>query len=313
MQNGLSNEAIQLFNCMKEDGISPDKVTLIGVLSACASIGALDLGKRVDLYASEIGLQDDIYVATALIDMHAKCGSIDSALRVFEGIPLKNVASWNAMISAFAFHGQASKALSLFERMLKEDGPAHANEITFVAVLSACVHGGLVNEGRRLFHLMSSLFGLTPKIEHYSCLIDLLARAGRLHDALELIEKMPEKPDEIVLGSLLGACQKQKNISISHRVVQLLEEIKPTNSGNYVISSKLYANLRMWDESAKMRVLMKQKGINKTPGCSWIQMGDQILKFHAGIDSHSQNVSQMFDFLNKEMVREGYIPNAESA
>ncbi|KAK0571355.1 hypothetical protein LWI29_014604 [Acer saccharum] len=312
-QNGLSNEAIMLFNGMKEAGVNPDKITLIGILSACASIGALDVGKWVDTYASQRGLQDDIYVATALIDMYAKCGIIDSALRVFEGMPLKNEVSWNAMITALAFHGQAREALSLFERMSKEGGDAHPNEITFVGVLSACVHAGLVDEGRRLFDLMSTSFGLIPRIEHYSCMVDLLARAGHLHEAWDVVEKMPDKPDEIVLGALLGACQKRKNVDVSQRVMQLLQDIKPTSSGNYVISSKIYANLRMWDESAKMRALMKQRGVNKTPGCSWIENDDQILEFHAGNDVHlsSPKVCQVFDLLNEEMKREGYIPKVD--
>ncbi|KAH9805785.1 pentatricopeptide repeat-containing protein [Citrus sinensis] len=273
-QNGLSNEAIMLFNRMKYAGVNPDKITLIGVLSACASIGALDLGKWVDKYASQRGLRHDIFVATALIDMYAKCGSIDDALKVFEDMPVTNEVSWNAMISALAFNGRAHEALLLFKRMSKEGGAAHPNDVTFIGVLSACVHAGLVDEGRRLFDLMSSSFGLIPKSEHYSCMVDLYARAGHLSEAWDFVERMPEKVDEIVLGALLGACQKQKNTDVSQRVMQLLLEIESSNSGNYVISSKIFANLKMWDDSAKMRALMREKGVSKTPGCSWIGIDD---------------------------------------
>lgn len=312
-QNGLSNEAIMLFNGMKDTGVNPDKITLIGVLSACASIGALDLGKWVDKYASQRGLQHDIFVATALIDMYAKCGSIDDALKVFEDMPVTNEVSWNAMISALAFNGQAHEALLLFERMSKEGRAARPNDVTFIGVLSACVHAGLVDEGRRLFDLMSSSFGLIPKIEHYSCMVDLYARAGHLSEAWDFVERMPEKVDEIVVGALLGACQKQKNTDISQRVMQLLLEIEPSNSGNYVISSKIFANLRMWDDSAKMRALMREKGVSKTPGCSWIGIDDQIHEFHAGDDlhSHSAEICQLFYLLNDEMKREGYIPKVD--
>ncbi|KAH9805783.1 pentatricopeptide repeat-containing protein [Citrus sinensis] len=253
---------------------NPDKITLIGVLSACASIGALDLGKWVDKYASQRGLRHDIFVATALIDMYAKCGSIDDALKVFEDMPVTNEVSWNAMISALAFNGRAHEALLLFKRMSKEGGAAHPNDVTFIGVLSACVHAGLVDEGRRLFDLMSSSFGLIPKSEHYSCMVDLYARAGHLSEAWDFVERMPEKVDEIVLGALLGACQKQKNTDVSQRVMQLLLEIESSNSGNYVISSKIFANLKMWDDSAKMRALMREKGVSKTPGCSWIGIDD---------------------------------------
>ncbi|XP_038889591.1 pentatricopeptide repeat-containing protein At2g34400 [Benincasa hispida] len=310
-QNGMSDEAIKLFQDMRMSSTAPDQITLIGILSACASIGALDLGKQVEIYASERGLRDDIYVATALVDMYAKCGSLDNAFRVFYGMPRKNEVSWNAMISALAFHGQAQEALALFKSMINEGGAASPNDITFVGVLSACVHAGLVDEGRRLFHMMSSSFGLVPKIEHYSCMVDLLSRAGHLEEAWDFVKKMPEKPDEVILGALLGACQKRKNIDISERVMKLLLELEPSNSGNYVISSRLYANLRRWDDSARMRMLMKQKGVSKTPGCSWIDINSQLHEFHAGDVLHQEwiEIRQILDLLIDDLRREGYIPN----
>ncbi|KAK9269427.1 hypothetical protein L1049_001200 [Liquidambar formosana] len=312
-QNGVSDEAMMVFNCMRKAGVIPDKITLIGVLSACASIGALDFGKWVDAYASQRGLQCDIYVATALIDMYAKCGTLDHALQVFNEMPQKNEVSWNAMISALAFHGRAGEALSLFKCMLKEGETVRPNDVTFVGVLSACVHVGLVDEGRRLFDSMSSFFGLVPKIEHYSCMVDLLARAGHVYEAWNFIEKMPEKPDEVVLGALLGACQKLRNVDVSERVMQLLLEMEPSNSGNYIISSKIYANMNRWDDSARMRVLMRQRGVPKTPGCSWIEIGSQLHEFHAGDGLHLNlgEIYQVIELLNEEMKKEGYIPKVD--
>lgn len=311
-QNGLSDEAIRLFGDMKEAGVDPDNRTLVGILSACAPVGALDTGKWIDKYASERGLQHDVYVATALLDMYAKCGSLDDALRVFEEMPRKNEVSWNAMISALAFHGRAIEAISLFKRMTEEGGAlARPNDITFIGVLSACVHAGLVDEGRRLFNLMSSSFGTTPKIEHYSCMVDLLARAGHVHEAWNFVEKMPEKPDEVSLGALLAACQKCRNEDVTKRVTQLLLELEPSNSGNYVISSKVYGKLQMWDDSAKMRVLMRQKGVSKIPGCSWIEFENRLHEFHAGdvVQDSSTEISKVFRLLNDDMEREGYVPN----
>ncbi|XP_059634626.1 pentatricopeptide repeat-containing protein At2g34400 [Cornus florida] len=310
-QNGLSNEVIFLFNVMKEAGIIPNKITLIAMLSACASIGALDLGKWVDAYASQRGLHHDIYVATALIDMYAKCGSVDHAYRVFENMPHKNEVTWNAMISAHAFHGRALEALSLFKRMSIEGRDIRPNDVTFVAVLSACVHVGLVDEGCQLFDLMISYFGLVPKVEHYSCMVDLLARAGRIYEAWDFIEKMPENPDEVVLGALLGACQKLRNVDISERVMQLLLKIEPSNSGNYIISSNIYAKLKRWDDSARMRVLMRERGVSKTPGCSWIEMDAKVHEFLAGDLSHfdSEDINSVLKLLYEEMKIEGYIPN----
>nr|KYP72634.1 Pentatricopeptide repeat-containing protein At2g34400 family [Cajanus cajan] len=309
-QNGMADEAIALFHAMREDCVTANKVTLTAVLSACATIGALDLGKQIDEYATQKGFQHDIFVATALIDMYAKCGSLDSARRVFKEMPQKNEATWNAMISALASHGKAQEALSLFQCMSNEGGGARPNDITFVGLLSACVHAGLVAEGYRLFDMMSTLFGLVPKIEHYSCMVDLLARAGHLYEAWDLIEKMPEKPDKVTLGALLGACRRKKNVDIGERVMQLILEVDPSNSGNYIISSKIYANLNMWDDSARMRLLMRQKGITKTPGCSWIEIENHLHEFHAGdgLCLNSTDISNIIDLLYEELKKEGYVP-----
>ena len=311
-QNGLSDEAMLLFNAMKVEGVNPDKITLIGMLSAAASIGALDFGKSIEAYALERSLQHDIYVGTALIDLYAKCGSMDNALRVFERMSQKNEVSWNAMISALAFHGRAQEALMLFKCM-SEGGTALPNDITFVAVLSACVHAGFVEEGRRLFNLMTSSFGLIPKIEHYSCMVDLLARAGQVYEAWDFVKKMPEKPDEVIVGTLLGAYQKLINVDIDEQVMQLLLEMEPSNSGNYVISSKIYAKLKLWDDSARMRVLTRQKGVTKTPGCSWIEMGAQVHEFHDGVSLHlySEEIHKVMKLLYDDMKLKGYRPNVD--
>ncbi|XP_050386605.1 pentatricopeptide repeat-containing protein At2g34400 [Argentina anserina] len=306
-QNGMSNEAMMLFDGMKEAGVIPDKITLVGMLSACAAIGALDLGKWIDKYASERDFKHDIYVATALVDMYAKCGSLANALRVFDDMPQKNEVSWNAMISALAFHGRAREAISLFERMTVEAGAARPNDITFIAVLSACVHVGLVDEGRRLFHLMSTAFGLVPKVEHYSCMADLLSRAGHIHEAWDFIKRMPEKPDEVTLGALLGACRKCGNVDVTEQVVQLLMELEPSNSGNYVIPSNIYKGLKMWDDSARMRALMRQRGVSKTPGCSWIETENQLHEFHAG--DNIVEISQVLQVLYEDLKDEGYKPD----
>lgn len=306
----MADIAITLFHGMREEHVTPNKITLSGVLSACASIGALDLGKQIDVYASQRGLKHDIFVATALIDMYAKCGNLDNALRIFREMPRKNEASWNAMISALASHGKAKEALSLFNLMAEEGGGAQPNDITFVGLLSACVHAGLVDEGYRLFDMMSSMFGLIPKIEHYSCMVDLLARAGHLYEAWDLIEKMPEKPDKVVLGAVLGACRRLKNVDIGEQVMQLLLELDPLNSGNYIISSKMYETLNRRDDSARMRMLMRQKGVTKTPGCSWIEINNQLHEFLAGDGLHDYSIQiyGILDLLYIELKQEGYVP-----
>ncbi|EOA39926.1 hypothetical protein CARUB_v10008614mg [Capsella rubella] len=304
-QNGKSNEAFKLFSEMEKAGISPDAGTLSTLLSACGSVGALELGKRIEFCASEVALQHNIYVATGLVDMYGKCGRIEEALRVFEAMPVKNEATWNAMITAYAHRGHAKEALLLFDRM-----SVPPNDVTFIGVLSACVHAGLVDQGCRYFHEMSSLFGLVPKIEHYTNIIDLLSRAGMLDEAWEFMERYPGKPDEIMLAAILGACHKRKDVTIRENAMRMLMEMKEAkNAGNYVISSKVLADMKMWDESAKMRVLMRERGVVKTPGCSWIEINGEIMEFLAGsnyLQCGREDSGSLFSLLVEEMKREMY-------
>lgn len=308
----MSNEAIALFHNMREVGVRPDKITLVGVLSSCAAVGALELGVELDAYALHRGLYSNVYVGTALVDMHAKCGNLEKAIHVFGKMPFKNEASWNALICGLAFNGRGYDAVQLFEIMKNEKG-LQPDDITFIGVLSACVHAGLLEYGRRLFNSLTPVFKIIPKIEHYSCIVDLLARAGHLEEAWDFIEKIPGKVDAVMLGALLAACRKCKNVEVGERVINRIMKLEPSNSWNYVVSSKIYATSDKMDESARMIGLMRERGVSKTPGCSWVEVNGEVLEFYASTELQhgGEDMYQLMGILVNEMRLEGYVTNLD--
>ncbi|KAL6845027.1 hypothetical protein ACP4OV_025200 [Aristida adscensionis] len=309
-QNGMSNEAIRLFHSMREAGVRPDKITLVGVLSSCAAVGALELGTELDQYASYRGLYSNVYVGTALVDMYAKCGDLDKAIHVFGKMPSKNEATWNALICGLAFNGRAHAAIQYFE-LMRNEKEQKPDGITFIGVLSACVHAGLLEYGRCLFNSLTPVFKIVPTIEHYSCMVDLLARAGHLEEAWDFIEKIPGKVDAVMLGALLAACRKCKNVEVGERVINRIMKLEPTNSWNYVVSSKIYATSDRLDDSARMIGLMRERNVSKTPGCSWVEVNGKVLEFYASLEPQhgADDMYQLMDILVNEMRLEGYVPN----
>lgn len=287
-QNNQPKEALDLFHDMLEGGIAPIEATLVCVLSACAQAGCFGLGEWIhNHYLHQKRVEFTVSLGNALIGMYAKCGRIDMAEELFGDMPQRDLVSWNSMIVGHADHGSAKKALNLFEEM--KDEAIKPDDITFIGVLSACSHAGLVTRGRELFGEMEQIFGLKPKIEHYVCMIDLLGRVGLVEEAYDMIKGMPMEPDEAAWGALLNACRMHGNADLGKHAADMLIDLDPEDSGTYVILANLCARERRWGDVSQVRNMMREKGIRKTPGRSCIEMDGKFFEFLASDDSHPQS------------------------
>ncbi|CAM0907241.1 unnamed protein product [Alopecurus aequalis] len=275
-------EALCLFGRMMEEGFAPNRGTVVSALSACASAGTLETGKWVHAFVEKKRLRRDEFLGTALVDMYAKCGAVELALDVFTSLRVRNTCTWNAMINGLAMNGYSAKALDVF-RQMEFDGTVVPDEVTFVGVLLACSHGGSVEAGREHFNMISNKYGIRLILEHYACMVDLLARSGHLQEAHKLITEMPMKPDAVIWRALLGGCRLRKNVQMAETVIT---EMEATCSGDHVLLSNLYAAVGRWNGVEDVRRTMRSKGIEKIPGCSSIEMDGSIHEFISGDKSH---------------------------
>lgn len=307
--HSLGKEASKLFNRMQEEGLKPDKVTYMNLLNACANSGSLEWAREIHTLTVKDGLLSDVSVGNALLTAYARCGSFKDAQLVFEGMSKRNVISWNAMIGGLAQHGRGQDTLDLFERMKKVG--VKPDVVTFVSVLSACSHAGLLEEGPRHFASMVQDFGITPTIEHYGCMVDLLGRAGHLDEAEALIKTMPLQANTMIWGALLGACRIHGNIMVAERTAESSLKLDPDNAAVYVVLSLMYAAAGMWDSATKVRRLMEQRGITKEPGRSWIEVDGKLHYFVAEDRSHPQaeEIHAELDRLIQKMKSDGYVPD----
>lgn len=267
-QNYCSNEALKLFNLMIGEGFEPNGATLASVLSACARAGCLELGERIHEFMKKKGIDMGVILGTALVYMYAKNGAITTAQNVFDKMPERNIATWNAMICGLATHGHAEDALFLFQKLTKEQ--LSPNDITFIGVLSACCHAGLFDVGRNIFHSMKKVYGIEPKIQHYGCMVDLLGRGGKLLEAEKLIKEMPWQADVVILGALLAASKSIGNTQVAEDVVKEILALEPHNHGVHVAMSNMYAEAGQWQEVLRLRKTMKKDRLKKAPGWSLV-------------------------------------------
>ncbi|KVH93832.1 Pentatricopeptide repeat-containing protein [Cynara cardunculus var. scolymus] len=281
------DEAMVLFQQMQTYRIKPDKFTVVALLTGCAQVGALEQGEWIHEYMNEHRIIIDAVCGTALIDMYAKCGRIEKSLEVFYGLQEKDTASWTSIICALSLNGKSGKALQLFSEM-KEYG-FRPDDITFIGVLNACSHGGLVEEGRRHFESMKSVYEIEPKIEHYGCLIDLLGRAGLLKEAEKIVNKIPKEKDEIlvpVYGALLSACRLYGDVDMGEHLADRLSEIEDGDSSIHTLMANIYASAGRWEDVKKVRSKMRAIGVRKEPGCSSIEVNGNVHEFLVGDASH---------------------------
>lgn len=300
VSNGCYQEALKVFHDMLSAfNLAPDHVTLLTALSATTQLGCIHEGMAIHRYMEENGFTTCGNLGVALVDMYAKCGSIEQAMDVFEGIQERTIDHWNAMIGGLAIHGLGDLAFELFIEM--ERLSLEPDDITFVAVLHACGHSGMMKEGIICFEIMRRFHKIVPKLQHYGCMVDILSRGGHIEEAAKFVEEMPIKPNDVVLRTLLSACSTYENIDIGEPVAKHLIRLDSNDSGSYVLLSNMYAHFGLWDYVRKVRTLMKERDLNKVPGCSWIELEGTMHEFFVGctLDDKARDASSTFsDGLN---------------
>ncbi|XP_058102662.1 pentatricopeptide repeat-containing protein At3g26782, mitochondrial-like [Magnolia sinica] len=310
-QNGFATEALLLFEQMRVSTVQPNPVTALIVVSACAYLGSLHIGRKVHSFIVSGRMKIDTTLWNAIIDMYAKCGDLETAIQVFDNghESGRNVSSWNVMISGYGMHGHGKEALHLFSRM-QEEG-VEPNHITFTCILSACSHAGLVDEGRKCFYDLRKKFFTKPTVKHYACMVDLLGRAGHLEEAQALIAEMPSEANDGVWGALLGACRIHRNAELGQFAAKNLFRLEPEHSGYYVLMSNIYAASNQWHEVGKLRQVMKSRGLKKPAAFSVIEFRKEVHGFHTADQTHPEwmEVYRKVEILAIEMKMAGHVPD----
>lgn len=283
-QNERPKEALSLFEEMIDLGVIPVENTLVCVLSACGQLGCLDTGRGVyDRYITSKEVPFSVILGNAFIDMYAKCGCIERAARIFQEMSCKDLVSWNSMIKAFAVHGHAQEALALFDQLCNSG--LNPDDVTFLSILSACSHAGLVTEGQQYFESMAK-YGIEPKVEHYACLIDLYCRSGLLLEAYKLVTSLPVEPSEAIWGALLSACRMHGDMDLARVAAERVLELDPEDSGVYMLLADVYAKGKEWRDVSRVRRMMRERKVKKTPGHSLIELEGEFHEFLSADELH---------------------------
>ncbi|KAL4579560.1 hypothetical protein LXL04_015711 [Taraxacum kok-saghyz] len=314
-QNDEGEKACILFQQAMRNNIEPKDFIISSIISACAGISSMETGRLIHALSIKACIDENIFVGSALVDMYAKCGNIEDCEKVFDEMPERNLITWNALLSGYAHLGHADIALTLFQQM--KHGSVHVvpNYVTFVSVLAACSRAGEVKLGMGVFDSMKSRYGIEPGIEHYACVVDMLGRAGMVERAYEFIKRIPCRPTVSVWGALLGACKVHGNNEIGMIAARNLFQLDPHDSGNHVILSNMFAAAGRWEDANIVRMEMKDVGIKKSAGCSWISVKNSVHIFQAKDTSHERNseIQSMLKKLRNQMKAAGYIADTKLA
>ncbi|KAM3201764.1 hypothetical protein P3L10_029388 [Capsicum annuum] len=310
-KNGKPSAALELFKNFRKQSLELDETFILSVISACSQLGIVDAVESV--ISDDVGSRyfSDSRVVNSLIDLYAKCGNIEKASQVFEAADKKDFCCYSTMIAAFANHGLVEKAVSLFEDMQRKN--FEPDEVTFLGVLSACNHGGLVDEGRRYFKQMTEEFGVKPTDKHYACMVDILGRGGFLEEAHEMILSMHLAPTSAVWGAMLAASNVHRNVQMAEIAASELFKIEPENSGNYILLSNIYAAAGKWRDVARVRALIREHHVKKNRGSSWIELGSAVHEFVRGDVSHvdADRICFILSLLKEDMKLSGYIKDKD--
>lgn len=306
-----TDESLGLFRQIQCSGVLANVVTICSVLRVCANSSALRMGKEIHGHAIKAATETNILVGNSLINMYMKCGSLRNGHFVFERINGTDLISWNSLIDGYGMHGCGTQALKTFNEMIKARVVPDA--VTFVAVLSACGHAGLVDEGRRLFHRMKNEFVIEPQLEHYACIVHILGQGGYLEEASEIVKGMPMEPNEWVWGALLNSCRLHKDVDIAETIASQIYQLHPETTGSYMLMSNIYASNNRWEESAKTRISARIKGIKKLPGQSWIEVNKSFHVFQAGqlVEKGLESINEILKILTFNIEIDGYAPDDE--
>ncbi|CAA7057947.1 unnamed protein product [Microthlaspi erraticum] len=304
------NESLELFREMQNAGMVPDEFTMVSVLTACAHLGALEIGEWVKTYIdkNKNKIKNDVVVGNALIDMYFKCGCAEKAEKVFHGMCQRDKFTWTSMVVGLANNGQGQEAVKVFFQM--QDMSIQPDEITYLGVLSACNHSGMVDQGRNFFAEMRSDCRIEPSLAHYGCMVDLLGRAGLVKEAYEIVKNMPMNPNSIVWGALLGACRLHNDEQLAELSARKILELEPDNGAVYSLLCNIYAACERWEDLREVRRKMTEIATKKTPGCSLIEVKGVAHEFVSGDKSHlqSEEIYVKLEEMAQELTFAGCLP-----